>query len=64
VSIYRVANGTSVRLVDAKNRAQALAHVAHDIKVDVPSQRELVELVQAGKVVESAGEHPENPSTN
>lgn len=51
--IYAVGAGTTIRLVRAPNRAQALAHVARStINVTIPSQDELVKLVTAGTQVE------------
>ena len=56
--IYIVGYGQEVRLVRANTRAQALIHVAQGIiKVQVPTQDELVNLVTKGKSVESATRH-------
>ncbi len=56
--IYVVGYGQEVRLVRANTRAQALNHVAQGIiKVQVPTQDELVNLVTKGKSVESATRH-------
>lgn len=56
--IYIVGYGQEVRLVRANTRAQALNHVAQGIiKVQVPTQDELVNLVTKGKSVESATRH-------
>jgi hypothetical protein len=53
--IYIVGYGQEIRLVRANTRAQALNHVAHGIiKVQVPTQDELIDLVSKGKSVESA----------
>lgn len=53
--IYTVGYGQEVRLVRANNRAQALNHVAHNIiKVQVPTQDELIDFVTKGKSIESA----------
>lgn len=65
--IYRVANfiadvdadtgATFTRLVRAPNAAQALRHVATDtLHCQVASQDDLVELIEAGVKVETAGE--------
>lgn len=56
--IYIVGYGQEVRLVRANTRAQALNHVAQGIiKVQVPTQDELLNLVTKGKSVESATRH-------
>jgi len=56
--IYIVGYGQETRLVRANTRAQALNHVAHGIiKVQVPTQDELIDLVSKGKSVESAVRH-------
>jgi hypothetical protein len=56
--IYIVGYGQEIRLVRANTRAQALNHVAHGIiKVQVPTQDELIDLVSKGKSVESAVRH-------
>lgn len=48
--------GAKVRLVEAKTKAQALAHVAGDtLEADVCSVPEAVELGAAGVKVENAG---------
>lgn len=71
--IYRVANfiadvdadtgRTFTRLVRAPNAAQALRHVAADtLNVAVASQDDLVELIEAGVKVESAGEPVPEPA--
>lgn len=56
--IYTVADRTdpeACRLVRAANRAQALRHVAEDeLRVEIPSQDRLVELITGGNVVEDA----------
>lgn len=53
--IYIVGYGQETRLVRANTRAQALNHVAHGvIKVQVPTQDQLVELVTKGASIESA----------
>lgn len=53
--IYTVGYGQETRLVRAANRGQALNHVAHRIiKVQVPTQDELIELVSKGALIESA----------
>jgi len=53
--IYIVGYGQEVRLVRANTRAQALNHVANGIiKVQVPTQDELLDLVGKGKSIESA----------
>ena len=53
--IYIVGYGQETRLVRANTRAQALNHVAHGvIKVQVPTQDELISLVAKGASVETA----------
>lgn len=52
--IYAVYHGTFGRLVKAKNRAQALSHVAQStFSVNVASQDELVTLLGDGVKVEN-----------
>lgn len=52
--IYAVFNGNSGRLVRAKNRAQALSHVAQStFNIRVASQNDLVALLGNGAKVES-----------
>jgi len=52
--IYAVYNGMSGRLVRAKNRSQALSHVAQStFNVRVASQDELITLLEKGIKVES-----------
>jgi hypothetical protein len=59
--IYIVGYGQETRLVRASTRAQALNHVAHGIiKVQIPTQDELVDLVTKGKSVESAIRHEQD----
>lgn len=56
--IYIVSYGQEARLVRANTRAQALNHVAQGIiKVQAPTQDELVNLVTKGASVESAIRH-------
>ena len=53
--IYIVGYGQETRLIRANTRAQALNHVAQGvIKVQVPTQDELVNLVSKGASVETA----------
>jgi len=53
--IYIVGYGQEIRLVRANTRAQAINHVAHGIiKVQVPTQDELIDFVTKGKSIESA----------
>ena len=53
--IYIVGYGQETRLVRANTRAQALNHVAQGIiKVQIPTQDELVNLVIKGASVETA----------
>lgn len=53
--IYIVGYGQETRLVRANTRAQALNHVAQGvIKVQVPTQDELINLVSKGASVETA----------
>jgi len=53
--IYIVGYGQETRLVRANTRAQALNHVAQGIiKVQVPTQDELVNMVIKGASVETA----------
>lgn len=53
--IYIVGYGQELRLVRANTRAQALNHVAHGIiKVQVPTQDELINLVSKGASIETA----------
>jgi hypothetical protein len=53
--IYIVGYGQETRLVRANTRAQALNHIAHGIiKVQVPTQDELINLVSKGASVETA----------
>lgn len=53
--IYIVGYGQETRLVRAANRAQAVNHVASGIiKVQVPTQDELIDLITRGASVESA----------
>jgi hypothetical protein len=53
--IYIVGYGQETRLVRVNTRAQALNHVAQGIiKVQVPTQDELVNLVTKGASVETA----------
>ena len=53
--IYIVGYGQELRLVRANTRAQALNHVAHGIiKVQVPTQDELISLVSKGASIETA----------
>jgi len=53
--IYIVGYGQEIRLVRANNRAQALNHVAQGvIKVQTPTQDELIDFVSKGKSIESA----------
>lgn len=53
--IYIVGYGQEIRLVRANTRAQALSHVANGIiKVQVPTQDELLDFVGKGKSIESA----------
>jgi len=53
--IYIVGYGQETRLVRANNRAQALNHVASGvIKVEVPTQDQLIDLVSKGASVETA----------
>ena len=59
--IYIVGYGQEVRLVRANNRAQALNHVAQGIiKVQSPTQDELIERVAKGKSVEAAIRHEQD----
>lgn len=45
------------RLVNAKNRAQAIGHVIDNcITADVPNPRQLMELGKADVMIEEAGE--------
>lgn len=56
--IYIVGYGQETRLVRANTRAQAPNHVAQGvIKVQIPTQDELVNLVTKGASVESAIRH-------
>jgi len=56
--IYAVGYSQEVRLVRANTRAQALNHVAQGIiKVQIPTQDELLHLASSGVVVESAIRH-------
>lgn len=49
-------NGTETRLVRAPNPAQAIRHVADQtITADVATQDDLVDLINAGIKVETAG---------
>ena len=53
--IYIVGHGTTIRLIRASHRAQALGHVARSIiNVKVASQDELVEALSRQIVVENA----------
>ena len=53
--IYIVGYGQETRLVRANTRAQALNHIAHGIiKVQVPTQDELINLVSKGASIETA----------
>ena len=53
--IYLVGHGSTIRLVRAAHRAQALAHVARStINVAVASQDEIVEAMTRGIKVEAA----------
>jgi hypothetical protein len=53
--IYIVGYGQETRLVRANTRAQALNHVAQGIiKVQVPTQDELISLVSKGASIETA----------
>lgn len=53
--IYIVGYGQETRLIRANTRAQALNHVAQGvIKVQVPTQDELINLVAKGASVETA----------
>ena len=59
--IYTVGYGQEVRLVRAANRGQALNHVAHRIiRVQVPTQDELIDLVSKGASIESALKHQQD----
>jgi len=52
--IYAVFNGSTGRLVRAKNRAQALSHVAQStFNIRVAGQEDLVSLLGQGTKVES-----------
>jgi len=51
--IYVVGSPTGIRLVNAGSRQQAIAHVANTtIRTHVASQRDLVDLIANGVVVE------------
>jgi len=53
--IYIVGYGQETRLIRANNRAQALNHVAQGIiKVQIPTQDQLVDLISKGGSVETA----------
>lgn len=53
--IYIVGYGQETRLIRANNRAQALNHVAQGvIKVQVPTQDQLIDLISKGGSVETA----------
>ena len=57
--IYTVTNqkaepGQSPRLVRARNKAQALRHVADDFDVEAADQEALIQHVSAGVKVEDA----------
>jgi len=55
--IYLVGHGSTIRLVRAAHRAQALAHVARStINVAVASQDEIVEAMTRGIKVEAAAD--------
>lgn len=59
--IYIVGYGQETRLIRANTRAQALNHVAQGIiKVQSPTQDELINLVAKGKSVESAIRHEQD----
>lgn len=56
--IYIVGYGQETRLVRANTRAQALNHVAQGvIKVQIPTQDQLIDLISKGGSVESAIRH-------
>ena len=60
--IYVVGGPTGIRLVDATNKQQAIAHVAHStFKAHVASQMDLVELLARGVAVEGV-KSAEQPS--
>jgi len=53
--IYIVGYGQETRLIRANTRAQALNHVAQGIiKVQIPTQDQLVDLISKGGSVETA----------
>lgn len=57
--IYRITIGDSDRLVRAVSPAAALMHVARDIsRTQIASQEDLVECLEDGIRVETAGEAP------
>lgn len=52
--IYVVGGPTGIRLVDATTKQQAIAHVANStINAHVASQKDLVELLAKGIIVEA-----------
>lgn len=59
--IYAVYHGSRGRLVKAKNRAQALSHVAQStFNIRVASQDDLVALLKSGTEVENVRD-PDQP---
>lgn len=50
--IYRVEINGEVKMVQTTSRAKAIRHFTKEVKATIPTQRELVELVKEGVVVE------------
>lgn len=58
-TLYTVKEGAAVRMVAAKNRAQAWAHVRQGIAMTATTPAEAAELTRAGVAVEDASGAPE-----